>query len=270
MMDLSLWLVFLCPVAAVVVIFIIGALVGDSSKPAARRNKENAVRYTEKEAPYVPPQKQTARETYPSVDAVSAALDQFETGRAKAGAGDESAAWIWPMPEKGRLERAKKVQLISVWTNGGGPHARCKGSKGETYSVTLHDCTCRDFILNQKKADACKHMIALAIHCGVLNDGGLTLEQEGAQFFNHLAIKVALASGFYHVFKKPIISDAEYDTMKHELWDNSVLVDEEEIRSRSYEDADATYLMDMSLQEYLARIEKIKDFEPDEFAKWLQ
>lgn len=177
--------------------------------------------------------------------------------------------WKWVAPEPGRLARAKKIKLISVNKSGGFPSAQCIGSSGEVYHITLQECTCVDFDRGGK-LQPCKHMIALALHCGIIDKDGLTAEQQDKKFVHELSIKVALASAFYHLYDLPVISDADYAALKFELWDNSGMIREEEIVSASHIDpaaGSAKKLLAMPLNEYIDRIANIADMNPDTFSQ---
>lgn len=178
--------------------------------------------------------------------------------------------WNWPIPDEGRVKRAKAVRLFDISRADSGLSAKSKGSSGKIYQVSLQGCTCVDFAMHRLP---CKHMIALALHCGILNENGLTEEQQEENFVQVLSIKVALASAFYHLYNKPFMSDSAYDALKYELWDNSDLIREEEIASHSATCSDkASFeeLLNMPLNEFLDRAVNIVDVDPEEFARMVE
>lgn len=180
--------------------------------------------------------------------------------------------WKWTKEqlEPGRIARARKVELSNVVVNIplSECHAECvSGSTGEVYHVSLQDCTCRDFTVGKKP---CKHMIALAIQAGILNSNGMTMEQAAKSFTDELAVKVALASGYYHVYHRPIMADAEYDALKYELWKNSDLLSDDEIAVKDQQRLctnAAKELIAMPLKDFIAHITNIRELTLDEFAR---
>ena len=79
--------------------------------------------------------------------------------------------WKWGLLDTGRVERAKKVKLLSV--DSASSSCRCAGSSGVVYDTTLISCTCSDFTI-QHGAQPCKHIIRLAMELDVLNENGMT------------------------------------------------------------------------------------------------
>ena len=126
--------------------------------------------------------------------------------------------WNWPTVDEGRVKRAKTVKFSSLSTSSDVPTARAIGSGSEDYAVTLDSCTCADFAMTQAKGNPtpCKHMLALAMKSGILNENGNTPAQQKAADLASLRNRLATAYGFYHLVKSPILTDAEYDAMKKE------------------------------------------------------
>ena len=114
-------------------------------------------------------------------------------------------------------------------------------------------------------------MIALAMQCNILNNNGLTHDQDYDRVVEQLAIKVALAAGYYHVFDKPIISDVAYATLKYELWDMSSFIEEKDIDNcRAMVDYDATKeLIDMPLKDFISKYVGMSEMTPDTFASYI-
>lgn len=171
---------------------------------------------------------------------------------------------IWNMYEadEEKTARAKKVQFISLDQSMEEPTAKCKGSHGEVYSVSLENCTCVDFAKN-KRIRPCKHMIALAMKCRAIADNGLTHEQDNNLTTFELSMKVAIASGYYHVYKKPVISDNLYNALKYELWDWCGWVDEKDVidldTTMSEEERE---LFESSLHDFQVHVKHIVDLIP--------
>ena len=124
-------------------------------------------------------------------------------------------AWSWPLPDEGRVKRAKSVSLFALTRTESGPSAQCKGSTGQVYHVTLQDCTCVDFMKNKQP---CKHMIRLAIGLGLLDQNGRTQEQSNYEIGKDLVTRIASAYWYYYVVDAPIIPDVEYDSLKRQLF----------------------------------------------------
>lgn len=123
--------------------------------------------------------------------------------------------WNWPMVDPGRANRAHELKIVSMDVTSDSPHLVCKGSGGE-YEATLTGCTCPDYSINanKRKPMACKHMVRLAMECGILNDNGLTVEEQRQADIIILEQQLAIFAWHYYVLKKPDISDADYDAMK--------------------------------------------------------
>ena len=181
-----------------------------------------------------------------------------------------NTSWSWDVPDEGRVNRSKKVKFSSIVHTENEISGQCFGSHGELYRVTLKDCSCVDFSKN-KKMQPCKHMIALAMQCNILNNNGLTHDQDYDRVVEQLAIKVALAAGYYHVFDKPIISDVAYATLKYELWDMSSFIEEKDIDNcRAMVDYDATKeLIDMPLKDFISKYVGMSEMTPDTFASYI-
>lgn len=125
--------------------------------------------------------------------------------------------WDWPLADEGRRKRAKTVKFSRYDSNSEDPSGHAVGSGSEEYAVTLYSCTCPDFIISKNKAgeyQPCKHMIALAMKCGLLNENGLTAEQQKETDIVESRNILASAFGYYYLFQDPIISDAQYDAIK--------------------------------------------------------
>ena len=127
--------------------------------------------------------------------------------------------WSWPQSDEGRIKRAKAVKFREIAADCNSPQALAIGSGADDYSVTLSSCTCADFAISRQKASPqpCKHMLALAMKCGILNENGNTPEQQRQEDIKSLQDQIAAAYGYYYHFKTPIISDQEYNDMKSSL-----------------------------------------------------
>lgn len=127
--------------------------------------------------------------------------------------------WNWQKADEGRIKRAKTVKFRDISSSGESPRAIAIGSGADDYAVTLVSCTCADFALSAQKSapQPCKHMLALAMKCGILNENGNTPAQQHDADIRSLRSQIATAYGFYHYFNDPIISDREYDTLKSNL-----------------------------------------------------
>ena len=99
------------------------------------------------------------------------------------------------------------------------PSGLASGSGKEDYVVTLNSCTCKDFVVSQGKGEAipCKHILALAMKAGIVNENGKTPAQQRIADIESLRSRIAAAYGFYHLFSDPIMSDPEYDRAKEKL-----------------------------------------------------
>lgn len=128
--------------------------------------------------------------------------------------------WNWPTVDAGRAERAHKLKFISMNTEAAEPNAVFKGSGGE-YSSTLTGCTCPDFSINinKRKPQACKHMVRLAMECGILNENGLTPDEQRQVDIQNLEMELALYAWHYYVLDTPDVSDKEYDYLKAKYLD---------------------------------------------------
>lgn len=125
--------------------------------------------------------------------------------------------WIWSPADEGRIKRAKSVKFSYLDTESDNPSGSAIGSGAEEYAVTLESCTCADFSIQRNKAGnflPCKHMIALGIKAGLLNENGLTPSQQKEADISSLRSHLASAFGHYYLFNEPVVSDAEYDSMK--------------------------------------------------------
>ena len=125
--------------------------------------------------------------------------------------------WNWPTTDIGRADRARKVKIISMDLNSENPNAVFKGSGGE-YSATLEQCSCPDFSINinKGKPQACKHMIRLAMECGILNENGLRPIEQRQVDIEALETRLSRYAWHYYVLDDPQISDREYDSLKAE------------------------------------------------------
>ena len=124
--------------------------------------------------------------------------------------------WEWGSVEKGRAERALKVKIDSLDLNNADPSGVFIGSGGGQYTCTLEDCTCPDFVNNERKKQRqpCKHIIRLAMEAGILNDEGRTQDEQSACDFHSLEQKLANYAWHYYILDDPLIPDHEYDAMK--------------------------------------------------------
>lgn len=127
--------------------------------------------------------------------------------------------WIWNISDEGRVKRARSVKFSEIDLTPDHPSGRAIGSASEDYYVTLDSCTCADFTISERKGVSapCKHMIALAMKAGIINENGNTSAQQRAEDIESLRFRVAAAYGFYHLFSDPIMSDPEYDLAKKKL-----------------------------------------------------
>ena len=126
--------------------------------------------------------------------------------------------WKWDCTDEGRVKRAKSVKFRDI-TLEPEPAGYAIGHSADEYYVTLESCTCADFAICGAKSDLqpCKHMIALAMKAGLVNENGLTPPQQKAADIASLRLRIALAYGFFYHFDDPIMSDKEYDLMKDKL-----------------------------------------------------
>jgi len=171
---------------------------------------------------------------------------------------DLSGLWDAYVPDDGKTERAKKVKFVSCDASSGEPLAKCLGSKGEIYDVSLQACSCVDFSRN-KRLVPCKHMVALAMRCRALNEEGLTWHQDNVKIAYELAVKVAVSSTFYHTFHMPVVTDAQYDALKYELWDFCGFVDEESVTYSDLPDDQRKKLIAEPLEDFMRRVMRVVD-----------
>lgn len=129
--------------------------------------------------------------------------------------------WEWQLIDidPGRAKRAAKIRLSNVEVNGQKASADVVDEKtGEiVYECTLSKCSCEDFHMNTRGRKPCKHILALGMAVGVINKDGYTPDQQLTLDIAALRDRIATASGFYHVFHEPTVSDSAYDAMKQEL-----------------------------------------------------
>ncbi len=125
--------------------------------------------------------------------------------------------WNWPPTDEGRAKRASKLKFEELDLEA--PFGVIQGSDPEPYQCTLQSCTCKDYYICRAKGipQACKHMIALGMKVGLLNENGLTPPQQREADIAALRAKLASAYGYYYLFDSPIISDKEYDESKSTL-----------------------------------------------------
>lgn len=124
--------------------------------------------------------------------------------------------WKWEV-RASSLKKAVKYQsadILSIDKNK--PLIVIKGSKGDVHTANLEECDCTDFRMVQGGVHACKHMIRLAIELGIINKNGNTPEQQDAADKHEYRNVIAMAYGRYHLFHEPVMTDAEYDTLKKE------------------------------------------------------
>jgi len=124
--------------------------------------------------------------------------------------------WEWSSIDAGRAERALKVKIVSVDLNSNVPSGIFAGSGGAQYTCTLEDCTCPDFAINERKGNRqpCKHIIRLAMECGILNRNGRTPQAQSAYDLNDMERTLALYAWHYYILNRPDVSDKEYDDLK--------------------------------------------------------
>lgn len=127
--------------------------------------------------------------------------------------------WLWDLSDEGRVKRARSVKFSEIDLTPDHPSGRATGSASDDYFVTLDSCTCADFSISGRKGSPapCKHMIALAMKAGIINENGNTPAQQRIADIESLRSRVAAAYGFYYLFSDPIMSDPEYDQAKEKL-----------------------------------------------------
>ena len=127
--------------------------------------------------------------------------------------------WLWNLSDEGRVKRARSVKFSEIDLTSDHLSGRALGSASDDYFVTLDGCTCADFSISGRKGTPvpCKHMIALAMKAGIINENGNTPTQQRTADIESLRSRIAAAYGFYHLFSDPIMSDAEYDKLKDKL-----------------------------------------------------
>lgn len=128
-------------------------------------------------------------------------------------------AWLWKDFEPDsldsrRLDNAKKLKILEINTQPDVCSATFQGSKGNQYITSLTMCTCKDFAINNKRKEPCKHIIRLAMEAGVINSSGNTPDQQRKSDFMRLRDELAFAYGNFYLFDDPMISDREYDEKK--------------------------------------------------------
>lgn len=138
--------------------------------------------------------------------------------------------WKWTKEDvdPSRVERAESVTLSNVVMNDEIPVCTAESlsvSTGDVYKVTLHGCTCRDFTVRKQP---CKHMIALAMRANLLNDAGLTPDEEYEADILSMKEKITRAYGYFHLFGVRVITDEEYDRIKYDLADSWAFGDDSE------------------------------------------
>lgn len=79
-----------------------------------------------------------------------------------------------------RLTSAKKKELTPLRFYPDDKNAFFGGSSGEMYFTTLDECQCVDFSINGR-VQPCKHMIRLAMECGLMDCSGMQSDPEGAK-----------------------------------------------------------------------------------------
>lgn len=131
--------------------------------------------------------------------------------------------WVWQSVDENRVRNALKIAKDLVHLDGEKAEASIESSPdrktGEiiTHVVTLARCSCQDFNVNNHGEKPCKHIIRLGMELGIINENGLTPEQQREKDIIELRDKIARASGYYHVFHSPICTDNTYDRMKERL-----------------------------------------------------
>lgn len=131
--------------------------------------------------------------------------------------------WKWSdmaedIIDPGRLSRAEKVKVSHLDISETNCCGTFFGSKGNIYLATLDSCDCPDFAIKHGTIP-CKHILRLAMEAGIINRNGRTPEQQNQSDLNNLRYKLANAYGFYYLLDDPIISDAEYDMLKKQLYE---------------------------------------------------
>lgn len=131
--------------------------------------------------------------------------------------------WIWPAVDESCAKRALNISSDSIHMDDEKKEASIEGSpdrktgKSTTYVVTLTRCSCQDFNINNKREKPCKHIVRLGMELGIINNNGLTPEQQREKSIIELKDKIARAAGYYYIFNSPICADNMYDRMKERL-----------------------------------------------------
>lgn len=125
--------------------------------------------------------------------------------------------WIWDNEvDEACAKRALKLNFrnLDLDESASSPHAEfVSDHTGELYDTTLFSCTCKDFLIGQRKRP-CKHIVRLGMECGLLNKNGKTVVQQQGHELANLMAHIALCAGYYYVFDNPIVSDEHYDELK--------------------------------------------------------
>jgi len=96
-----------------------------------------------------------------------------------------------------RLSSAKKKELTPLRFYPDDQNALFGGSTGSMYFTTLDECQCADFAINGR-IQPCKHMIRLAMECGVIDRSGMETDKTAA------TVKYQLARMKQYIREEPI------------------------------------------------------------------
>lgn len=127
--------------------------------------------------------------------------------------------WKWGTVDAGRAGRALAVKVVSLNPEAENPSAVVEGSQGNLYHCTLESCDCRDFQLHASSPTPCKHMVRLAMECGILGKNGLTEKEQHDLDISALESELMKYAWHYHVLNDPLIPDVQYDKLKRQYLD---------------------------------------------------
>ena len=128
--------------------------------------------------------------------------------------------WEWDSvkSDAGMLKKAKEVKILSLKMDDNDLYATFQGEKGEEYTTTLDDCSCPQKS-RFKPAQACKHMVRLAMEVGVLDANGRTEQERFEDEVNDLETDLAKWAWYYYQLKKPLVTDAIYTASKRKYFE---------------------------------------------------
>ena len=88
---------------------------------------------------------------------------------------------LWEDVDAKRTKSALSGDLTPLSIDAVSGNASFAGSS-EKYWVTLEECTCRDFHINQARSSPCKHMIRLAMELKLIPSDGKVDDIKAAQY----------------------------------------------------------------------------------------